>query len=281
MILPGLPIPLTRDNRCCMSYKYVDNGQPCPILVINLERSPDRWASASRQLAEAGLCAERLPAVDGRALSLADLKRIAPVNAAFYFKPLSPGEVGCYLSHVAAAERIVSEGWPMALVLEDDFELAPHFLSTFRELTSRPGELHDLTRLDGPLALPGGQIISSIGSPEIRLIRHRRPPSCTVAMLWTRAGAGKFLSVAKPLRRPVDVQLKHWWEGDLSIVSVVPPAVLLHPQLYKQSNIGQPGPTSLSGRWRRMLYRLSFAVRSQFELLARRGLRSWIRANFN
>lgn len=253
--------------------------QPCPLLLINLARSRERLASARSQLAAAGLEAERIEAVDGRAMSEAELRRIAPPEANAFFKPLVPGEIGCYLSHVAAAERIVAEGWPVALVLEDDFSLAPRFRETLAELVGRVAELPDLVRLDSPLALEGGEVVAELPLSGARLVRHRRPPSCTAALLWTQAGARKFLAVARPLRRPVDVQLKHWWEGDLSILVVSPPAVTLDPAHFRASTIGHPGPLAPRQKIRRLLYRAGYAFASQWALLARRGPRSWFRAN--
>lgn len=253
--------------------------QPCPLLLINLARSRERLASARSQLAAAGLEAERIEAVDGRAMSESELRRIAPPEANAFFKPLVPGEVGCYLSHVAAAERIVAEGWPVALVLEDDLLLAPHFRDTLAELVARADQLPDLVRLDSPFALAGGERIAQLPQSGTSLVRHRRPPSCTVALLWTQAGARKFLAMARPLRRPVDVQLKHWWEGDLSILVVSPPAVTLDPRHFQASTIGHPGRLTPRQKVRRFLYRGAYAFASQWALLARYGVRSWFRAN--
>ena len=253
--------------------------QPCPLLLINLARSRERLASARSQLAAAGLEAERIEAVDGRALSEAELRRVAPPEANAFFKLLMPGEIGCYLSHMAAVERIVAEEWPVALVLEDDLSLAPHFRDTLTDLVARAGQLPDLVRLDSPFALAGGECIAQLPQSGTSLVRHRRPPACTVALLWTQAGARKFLAVARPLRRPVDVQLKHWWEGDLSILVVSPPAVTLDPEQIQASTIGYCGRLTPRQKVLRFLYRARYALRSQWELLTRYGMRSWIRAN--
>lgn len=259
-----------------MSPDRAAGASPCPILLINLERSRERLESARSQLAAAGLAAERLPAVDGRAIPADELRRLAPWDRAAFFKPLSPGEVGCYLSHVAAAERIVAENWPVALVLEDDFAIGPGFAADLAAVVALGDALPDMVRLDGSMtggaqvaALPGGR----------RLVRHRRPATCTTALLWTRRGAAKFLAAARPLRRPVDVQLKHWWEGDLDILAVAPPPVGLHAIQASTSTIGLRRERSPAESLRQLAYKVGYALRSQLELMRRRGPRVWFRAN--
>jgi len=250
---------------------------PCPILLVNLDRSPDRLASAVRQLAAVGLTAERLTATDGCAIPEEELRRIARWDPGAFFKPLSPGEVGCYLSHLAAAERIVREGWPLALVLEDDFAPSPELAQVLAELAPMADSLPDLVRLDG--AMRGGETLLRLPLCGARLVRYRRPPIRTTAMLWTLAGARRFVAVARPLRRPVDVQLKHWWEGGLSIASVNPPPIQLHAEQAGVSTIGERRTRSRSERLRQSAYHLRYALRSNWEMLRRRGLRAWLRAN--
>lgn len=259
-----------------MSQPSGEPRQPCPILLINLDRSRGRFESACRQLAAAGLVAERLEAVDGRLLPEAELRRLAPWSRGAFFKPLSPGEVGCYLSHIAAAERIVREAWPVALVLEDDFSADPSLAVSLAELVALGDALPDLVRLDGEMR--GGEVVTLLPGGA-RLLRHRRPPIRTTSLLWTLGGARRFLAVARPLRRPVDVQLKHWWEGGLSVLALDPPVVSPDAEQSARSTIGERRSRSLGERLRRLDYRCRYAVRCQWELLVRRGFRSWLRAN--
>lgn len=249
---------------------------PCPILLINLAGSTGRLATAQEEMARAGVTFERLEAVDGRLFPPAEIARLAPWDRSAFFKALSPGEVGCYLSHLAAAERIVKEGWPRALVMEDDFRLTPQFAPTLQALMALP-EVPHLIKLEGSLA--GGESVAELSSGN-RLVRHRRPPVRTVALFWSIEGARKFLEVAHPLRRPVDVQLKHWWEGDLDILAVSPPPVVQDEKHATASTIGARRPQGLAGRLRQWRYRLAYALESQWQLWRRRGFRAWLKANF-
>jgi glycosyl transferase family 25 len=163
-------------------------SNPCPILLINLDSSRDRLNSALVKLKEAGLSAERISAVDGRLLTEEERKLITIWDKSAFFKPLSPGEIGCYLSHIAAAEHIVKEGWPMAVVLEDDFKLHPDFKKHLTEIINFSNQLPDMVKLEG--GLKGKEAVLKL-TPEVSLVRYRRPPANTLAHLWTLAGAKK------------------------------------------------------------------------------------------
>lgn len=80
-------------------------------LVINLDRSPKRLESISKQLADQSLSFERFPAVDGHKLTKEELSRLeAPYNAPEKFvfrKALWPNEIACFLSHAACWEKLV------------------------------------------------------------------------------------------------------------------------------------------------------------------------------
>jgi len=254
-----------------------NNLNHCPILLINLNQSTERLQASQKKLSLAGLSFERIEAVDGRLLKVDEINRISMWKKSDFFKPLSPGEIGCYLSHIAATERIVKEGWPLAVVLEDDFELHPNFRNLLNNIVNSTDTLPDLLKLEG--ILMSGDVANKI-TTDLNLVRHRRPPVRTVAQLWTLAGAKKFLAIARPLRRPVDVQLKHWWEGDLNILTTVPALVTQDDRQSSVSTIGARRPIGLVGKLRQYNYRFKYAIVSQWKLLSRYGWRTWWRANF-
>lgn len=98
--------------------------------VINLDRSPDRWAHAQEVCRRAGLTnVIRFRGVDGRQLTddaVTDLQKrglLATGDWAFD-AACKTGELGCALSHATLIEEIVTRGWRNALILEDDVDLA-------------------------------------------------------------------------------------------------------------------------------------------------------------
>lgn len=44
-----------------------------PIFLLNLDRAPDRWIAAQKEMTKHGIKAHRLPAVDGKGLSKKEL----------------------------------------------------------------------------------------------------------------------------------------------------------------------------------------------------------------
>jgi glycosyl transferase, family 25 len=246
-----------------------------PIILINLGESKARLERSQQELAKFGLSFERLEAVDGRKMSKDELDKISPWDKSAFFKPLSPGEVGCYLSHVAAAEKIVRENWPYALVLEDDFRLTPHFNEVISTaLKDAPHGFH-IIKLQGNVR--AGEVVASINSDH-KIMRHRCISAQTVAQLWSLEGAIAFLSIARPLRRPVDVQLKHWWEGPLNIFQVSPPIVLDGDAKGTTSTIGARKPKGILNWLRRSRYKLVYSFQNHWNFLCCHGLQSWLRS---
>ena len=244
----------------------LDLVQTLPVLLINLDGSAERLKKASSQLVAAGISFERLPAVDGRLLSESERTRLAPWDRKAFFKPLSPGEIGCYLSHLAALERIVKEGWPRALVLEDDFILAPDFPLRLRELLETPAPAPHLIKLEG--VCRGGKEVRRFHS-GMRLMLNRRAPSRTIAQLWSLDGAKTFLANASCLRRPVDVQIKHWWETGVQVLYVTPAPIKDGDATGAGSTIGARNPGDLTSRLRKANYRLGFFLESCWRHLLR------------
>ena len=94
------------------------------IFVINLKNSVNRRQLMERQLRQLGLEFEFVEAIEGQALSRQQQTELCDLNALNKHPDwLTPGAVGCALSHRLAWSRIASEGLKSALVMEDDLLL--------------------------------------------------------------------------------------------------------------------------------------------------------------
>ncbi len=96
--------------------------------VINLDRSPDRWAFAEAQAARIGLDLVRVPATDGARIPPEERARLCPPPSR-----ITASELACYLSHVQAWRAIAAGPDSHGAVFEDDILLARDtgaFLST-------------------------------------------------------------------------------------------------------------------------------------------------------
>jgi glycosyl transferase family 25 len=87
------------------------------IFIINLARRPDKREAVLARAAALGLGVEIVEAVDGAALSDAE---IAAAAADWPACCLTKGVVACALSHLKIYKKIIDENIPRALVMEDD-----------------------------------------------------------------------------------------------------------------------------------------------------------------
>lgn len=106
------------------------SGRSLATLLINMDSATDRLAAMTEKLAPTGLVAERVAGIVGR-----DIRFPIPEFSELSYKLLhgrrtTPAEVGCYLSHVACAERLLESDADFALILEDDVSFAPDILDT-------------------------------------------------------------------------------------------------------------------------------------------------------
>jgi glycosyl transferase family 25 len=181
------------------------------VFVINLAGATDRLAYMSEQLDGQF---ERIEAVRGLAVP----ERFAPNFAGK--TPLLPGEVGCYSSHLLAAETVLARGLPYAVILEDDVDLA----DGFREIVSAgldkiTGEW-DVISLSGAKQRPHCRLLELGGGSS--LVRYLHFPKTTAAYVISQSGCRKLLR-QRNRTRPVDVDIRYGWEMELEGYGIYPP----------------------------------------------------------
>lgn len=173
--------------------------------VILLGRDRARGRYVREVLARERLPAELFAAVDGRSLTV---RTLGELRRAGYLAPgleseRSRGQIACALSHVLLLERIVSQGYQSALVLEDDFAPAPGFREELRERLRRAPAGFDLIYLFN----------SNWPEPELHAVEGieglRRPvyPLGTVGYVVSRQGARRILDLVKPIWFTIDDML--------------------------------------------------------------------------
>jgi glycosyl transferase family 25 len=231
------------------------------VVVINLARDTARWADTAQRFRRIGLQPTRIPAVHGATLS--PLKRDAlydeRLNRTQYHKPLRPGEIGCYASHLSVWSQLLLSPEPCIAVFEDDIAPEPCLPQVLGCLEGRdaPGDLVKLVgrpreklRASEPLA-SGSQ-----------LVRYRRVPSLTGGYVIRRRGAEKLLSRRLPFGRPVDVDLRHWWECDLDVRGVQPYPVRHAPGSRRSTIEGRRVSPDMAMRLRKLFFQLRYTWRN-------------------
>ncbi|MBM4111646.1 MAG: glycosyltransferase family 25 protein [Phycisphaerae bacterium] len=249
-------------------------SQPCPILVINLDRSVDRLDSMTARLGQLGLKFDRIRACD----SDGDGATQRPRTHLFgeFFSDLTPGERACRASHLLALRTVADSHARAVLVLEDDADLSEITVMVLKELCSLPTPPPDCISLFGKRSR--GATLARIGSRHA-LVRSVAQPIGAVAVLWTPSGARKFVAAAeRHAQRPIDVQRKHWWEAKLDAAWIAPAPVKESETLGRRSTIGprrHAGAVATLSKWS---YRTRFTVLSHWKFMARHGLAMWWRA---
>lgn len=117
-----------------------------PIMVINLDRVPDRIEEVRAQFAAVGLAhlVQRFSAIDARASGFSP-KAYAPERWLDRWS-LLPSEQAIFESHRAVWQKIVDNGLPGAVICEDDILVSSRFPETYAALDlDRSG----IVKLDG------------------------------------------------------------------------------------------------------------------------------------
>jgi glycosyl transferase, family 25 len=189
--------------------------------LINLDHSHTRLNNSKAQLEKQGIAFERIPAVWGANLSDSFVAQVySKQRTGSYYKTLNRGEIGCYLSHVQAWQRIVDLDLDFAVVLEDDF------IMTGVEFT---GVIAALTQIKKPwyyIKLGGyhkdRDLIKREKIGAFELVTFKKVPNRTCSQIVSKEGAKRLLKTCLPFSRPIDVDLRYWWEKDITVQALLP-----------------------------------------------------------
>ena len=234
--------------------------QTLPLVFINLDKDSERRTRIEGQLAHLGLPGERLPAVWWKHLPPAEQSLLysAERNHGLYYQPLVDGEKGCYASHIQAWRQLLASDSPALVVLEDDVRLTPQFAEVVNAIAAlqEPWDMVKLLGRDREKVRSQRPLV-----PGTALVDYSRVPSMTAGYVVSRAGAAKLLAHRQPFGRPIDVDLRFWWECDqLRILGVSPSAIALD-DTSEVSSIWDTRDTLTPGqRWRKFTMKLALTL---------------------
>jgi glycosyl transferase family 25 len=212
--------------------------------VISLERACERRAHMARLLADLGHQATFFPAVDGQALSTADRARYDAAQARIdYRSEMTDAEVACYLSHYRLYERICAEGMEIALILEDDIEVAPDFMDIVRALAVQTEPPWSVVRLqtarrgvlDPRRPHERGVAVGGVAGRTLYRLRTHVLGGC--AYLIRREAAQIMLAYGERITRPIDQTLDRYWENGIMPYVVRPFPVRQHPAFHSEIGV--------------------------------------------
>ena len=231
-----------------------------PIVFINLDRDAERRTRLLAELQQIDMPSERFPAVWWADVPPEQASRwySDDLNARQYYKPLRNGEKGCYASHIGAWQQLLASDAPALVVLEDDVRLTPQFAEVVNAIAAlqEPWDMVKLLGRDREKVRSERPLV-----PGTALVDYARVPSMTAGYVVSRAGATKLLAHRQPFGRPIDVDLRFWWECDqLRILGVSPSAIALD-DTSEVSSIWDTRDTLTPGqRWRKFTMKLALTL---------------------
>lgn len=170
--------------------KYINSDEydhpiGVPILYINMDRSKKRREFMEQQLSLLSSDYERTPGVDGK--KLLSITHGKANNISFQNNyELTFSELGCTLSHVMAAKRVLERDLEVALIMEDDCigYLLPYWKTTISQIMQKAPDDWEIIQLFG-----GNCMFNT--TTELFFSNH----SCwsTVAYLLRKSGAISIL----------------------------------------------------------------------------------------
>lgn len=192
------------------------------IFVINLKSSTGRRQNVDRQLKAAGLDYSYFHAINGhdgyeKFFESYD-ERAYLINTG---RRATPGEIGCYASHLALWKKCVEINQPI-MIMEDDFLLDPLFagaVATTEEIIHKYGfiRLHIETR---------GRKTKIENLGDFSLYFYTKMPQCLMCYALTPTVAKAFINSSKILVAPVDGVVKKTWEHKQPLYGLVPYTVM-------------------------------------------------------
>jgi len=195
-----------------ISVKYTSPGKLGfdEIYLINLKRRPLRRKRMLASLKELGISVKLFDAVDGKSLTDEQvremgIKMLPGYNDPYGKRPLTMGEIGCFLSHFLIWEEMINNGLSQVLVLEDDVRFEPDFRNRLQELLREATALS--SKYHWELIYIGRKRFHSKGMqmvPGAEVLAWADYTYWTLGYAITLSGARKLLS-AKPLEKMIAV----------------------------------------------------------------------------
>jgi glycosyl transferase family 25 len=212
-----------------------------PIWVLNLKKDRHRLRFISKQLRALGLDFTVVEALDGAFLSPEDWMRYSRERALqFSGRELTPGEVGCALSHARMWERMVREGLKELLIFEDDVWIGRALPDILRHRSRLPKDWELVNFSTDAPQEPFGDFLTDI----YRASRHKELPDRASAYLLNTKGAKKLLGHVYPIGHTADGLT---WRTDITGVisyGVYPRVVILSDldsSIWARGEIRKPG----------------------------------------
>jgi glycosyl transferase family 25 len=167
--------------------------------VINLEKDTERREQISRQLESLGIPYTIFGAVYGKALTPEEMQaHYDKARAISTSHDMTPSEIGCALSHIFIYKKMVAEGIPYALILEDDAKLSEDLPGILSGLTAQFKSSDPVATMLTHVKKYKQRNASPLGERH-QVVSIYGTPVCAHGYFITQAAAKKFLDNLYPV----------------------------------------------------------------------------------
>lgn len=246
-----------------------------PVYLLNMAKDTERLEKCRLALAAQNIPFQRFEAINGRALSPQEIAQVYDEehNRKHFRHGLVASEIGVYLSYRALWQQVANSEFDGAIFLEDDFAASQDLAEVLQRLCSDNGDW-DIAKLY--TRRPGKKMLNRrrLG-PAIELAEPFQVPNAMLGYAIRKDAARHLLDRKGRFFRPVDEDLRHFWEHGLKIVVTLPPP-LNQGEMSKTGDTieaarksGRDSPLLVQG-WRNFRYRVVYLAKLFYYRWARR-----------
>lgn len=176
-------------------------------------------------------------------------------------RPLSKGEVGCYVSHYKLWEELLTSPADQMIVLEDDVIVDWNALKAIAEFDCGVAGI-DVLRLFATHPFRFVPAMYRFLSEHHHIVRSKGFAFGTQGYLVTRRGAEAFLAGGTTIYEPVDWRISRYWDYRLPCYVIFPFPIL---ERHATSTIGSAGrETTTPASWMERSEKILRKIQSRF-----------------
>ena len=222
-------------------------------LLINVDSATDRLQEAKTQLDKQDLHWERLEAVTPKSKEF-----VLPEAESKWYRELTNGEVACYLSHRKAWRKAIDAEVDYLIVLEDDLVIDGPLKKITDEIIEADMSW-DMVKLFE--TRKSRRELRSLES-GVKIVDTPTMPIATTGYIVKVSSLSRLLESTMQFSRPIDVELKSYWELNLRIYSIYPPPIKISED--NDSTIGvRQGDLSTVQRLGKIKYNFLSSIRAR------------------
>ncbi|MCP4183078.1 MAG: glycosyltransferase family 25 protein [Hyphomicrobiales bacterium] len=243
--------------------------------MINLKKNKVRLENSHQYFTAENIPFTRIDAVNGWDLDEQRISQVYDADTAKirYKYPLVKPEIGCYLSHLEAWQKIVDSGADGGFVFEDDFIPLTPIAPIMEKLSSADQSTlqWDIVKLFSLRENPKYVTTTKLDETHNLIIPYQ-VPTCLLGYGITLKGAKHLIKTSVPFFRPVDEDHKFFWEKDLNIALVTPSPLRVGDQQTQTGTIGGERKNSdrntsfnrITRSFKSLIYQLDYKTRLHF-----------------